>query len=46
MIIAWSAFGDAAISIGIAALLLVLLLMPLMLLQCTEDVKNRFDRIT
>ena len=42
MITAWSALGDAAISIGIAELLLLLLL----LLQCTEDVKNRFDRIT
>ena len=41
MITAWSALGDAAISIGIAELLLLLLL-----LQCTEDVKNRFDRIT
>lgn len=39
MIMAWSAFGDADISIGIAELLLLLL-------QCTEDVKNRFDRIT
>ena len=43
MITAWSALGDAAISIGTAELLLLLLLL---LLQCTEDVKNRFDRIT
>lgn len=39
MITAWSALKHAAIVIGVAELLLLLL-------QCTGDVKNRFDRIT